>query len=92
MVMRTGQQAGLLVQEPALDRSPGTWRAHPMCTGIVPHPCYMSLGTGLDMPTEKRCTTGKHRLHRTTHIARQRMVRRVRFITLVQNRLSADLV
>ena len=52
----------------------------------------MSRGTGLDMPTEQRRTTGQHRLHRTTYIARQGMVMRIRFITLLQNLLSGDLV
>jgi hypothetical protein len=58
-----------------------------MFTGIVPNPFEMSLRTGLNMSTEKGCATCKDRLHRTTHIARQRVVMRVRFITLLQNLL-----
>lgn len=63
-----------------------------MATRMVPNPVDMSLGTGLDRPTEPRGTTGKHRLHPTTHLASQGMVMRIRFITLLQNLVYGDLV
>ena len=44
------------------------------------------------MPTEKRGTTAQNRLHRPTSLARQRMIMRIRVITLLQNLLYGDLV
>jgi hypothetical protein len=76
-----------LVQEPAGDLQPGTWRTHPVATGIVPDPCNMSLRTGLHMTAEKRGAASKDRLDRTTHISRERMMTFVRLIALLQNAL-----
>jgi hypothetical protein len=87
MVMRAGQQAGLLLGQPALDLQPGIWRAYSMFTGIIPDPFQMPLRTGLDMTTEQGCTTRQHRLDRMTNISRQSMALLKHFITLLQNTL-----
>jgi hypothetical protein len=87
MVMLTGQQAGRLFAQPALDLQPGTWRAHPMATGIIPDPFHMALRTGLYMTAEQRSAPRKDRLHRTTTISMERMMTFVHVITLLQNAL-----
>ena len=52
VVMGTGQQAGFLSLQPALDLELIALGAKAVFTGVIPHPLDMSFWAGLDMPAE----------------------------------------
>jgi hypothetical protein len=87
MVMVAGQQPRLLLAQPALRLEPGALRAHPMATGVVPHPFHMPIWTGLHMPPKPCGTTRQDRPHGPTHMVWQRMAAFVSGIASLQDLL-----
>jgi hypothetical protein len=92
MVVLAGQQAALLLGQPAFDLHPGALGTHPAPTGVVPDAFDMPLGTGVDMSTQERRPTRQERPDRPTHIVRQRVVALVGRIAQLQHRLERELL
>lgn len=88
----TGQQTGLLLDEPALDLEPGAWRAHPVPTRMVPNPFEMPLWTRVDVSTQERGATGEHRPYGSTHMRGQGMTALIRRIAQLQDRLKRECI
>jgi hypothetical protein len=92
MILLARQQPRLLLGQPPLDLHPGTWRAQPMATRVVPDPLHMPIWARLHMATQHGGATRQDRPDGPPYLVWERVAPLVRRIPQLQDRLKCELI